>query len=392
MFIYLKKLGTKMGTIWIVAATVLIFSGAVTSALAQTDWTKHPDNPVLDLGAPEEWDDSKVNPGTVINDGGTYKLWYSGWDGTSGKNTKIGYATSPDGINWTKYAGNPVLDLGDPDEWDDINVAQPEVIKDGSIYKMWYSGGDGFNGRIGYATSPDGINWTKYAGNPVLSQGSGGSWDSRYSFWCAVIKDNLTYKMWYSGAQTFPYYKIGYATSPDGINWTKYAGNPVLDLGDPDEWDDDRVWFPFVLKESSTYLMWFTGSDGSNNCIGYATSPDGINWTKYAGNPVLDVGDPDEWDDEDAMLPAVTKDEGIYKMWYSGIDGSNGRIGYATSGEPPFAIDIKAQGNSVTGGAFYCRPMAPFRYLVFRRHCLTCHRYHFLIYRFLRVGSSSFSM
>jgi len=55
--------------------------------------------------------------------------------------------------------------------WDGRRVIDPVVIKEGGIYKMWYTG-EGLDSkwRIGYATSPDGINWTKYAWNPVLSR------------------------------------------------------------------------------------------------------------------------------------------------------------------------------------------------------------------------------
>ncbi|MBC8427272.1 MAG: hypothetical protein H8D97_00080, partial [Proteobacteria bacterium] len=41
---------------------------------------------------------------------------------------------------------------------DDIYTYIPNVIKDGSTYKMWYSGYDGSYWRIHYATSTDGIN------------------------------------------------------------------------------------------------------------------------------------------------------------------------------------------------------------------------------------------
>ena len=76
---------------------------------------------------------------------------------------------SPDGVDWEKYANNPVLKVGAAGEWDQHNVIQPAVIFDGAEYKMWYHGGGtvGTNG-IGYATSTDGVTWTKFENNPVL--------------------------------------------------------------------------------------------------------------------------------------------------------------------------------------------------------------------------------
>jgi hypothetical protein len=43
------------------------------------------------------------------------------------------------------------------------------VLFDGTTYKMWYAGGNAsWTGQIGYATSPDGITWTKNP-NPVIT-------------------------------------------------------------------------------------------------------------------------------------------------------------------------------------------------------------------------------
>ena len=60
---------------------------------------------------------------------------------------------------WEKYPGNPVLDLGASGTWDDSGVGGPVVLFDGTDYQMWYHGFDGSNSRIGYATSTDGIAW-----------------------------------------------------------------------------------------------------------------------------------------------------------------------------------------------------------------------------------------
>ncbi|MBC8232168.1 T9SS type A sorting domain-containing protein [bacterium] len=299
-------------------------SAFVASALGQTEWAKYEGNPVLDLGAPGEWDAYNVYAPSVLYEDGIYKMWYSGYNGS---NRRIGYATSPDGITWTRYADNPVLDLGAPGEWDAYNVSIPSVLYEDGIYKMWYSGYDGSNWHIGYATSPDGITWTKHEDNPVLDLGEPGEWDDNNVCCPSVLYEDGTYKMWYSGYDGSKE-RIGYAVSPDGITWTKYTDNPVLDLGEPGEWDDDRVVTPSVLYEDGTYKMWYAG----NSRTGYATSSDGITWTKHEDNPVLNLGTLDEWDDKYVSDPFVLFENGRYKMWYSGFDGSNARIGYATSG------------------------------------------------------------
>ena len=102
--------------------------------------------------------DGGVGDACVIVDGTTYRMLYMGADGASGTGTlRIGYASSPDGINWTKYSGNPVLNIGSAGAWDSLNVYGPSVIKDGTVFKIWYNG-EGTAAaqtlRIGYATNP----------------------------------------------------------------------------------------------------------------------------------------------------------------------------------------------------------------------------------------------
>ena len=79
----------------------------------------------------------------------------------------VGIATSVNAtLTWTKY-GSPVLDLGAPSEWDSLNVHAPSVMFDEGIYKMWYSARDaGHYTSIGYAESSDGINWSKWVTVP----------------------------------------------------------------------------------------------------------------------------------------------------------------------------------------------------------------------------------
>ena len=318
------KTAMRIGCAVISLTFILVFWAS--AGMAQTEWEKHPDNPVLDHGPGGTWDDPDVYPCHILFDGTEYKMWYGGYDGHS----RIGYATSPDGIVWTKYFDNPIVDRGPAGAWDDHHVSLPHVYFDGTEYKMWYWGYDGSKGRIGYATSPDGIVWTKYAGNPVLDVGPSGAWDDTKVGSPDVFFDGIEYRMWYRGHDG-DHYRIGYAASPDGIVWSKYVGNPVLDLGSSGAWDDDSLEHPSVLFVGAKYEMWYTGGDGSNKRIGYATSPDGIWWTKYADNPVLDVGPGETWDESDLHVPYVIFDGTQYTTWYSGRDDSHVRIGYAVS-------------------------------------------------------------
>jgi predicted GH43/DUF377 family glycosyl hydrolase len=273
-------------------------------------------------------------------------MWYSGYDGAV---WRIGYASSSDGIEWTKSSMNPVLNPGAPGSWDDDHIRAPTVIFDGTTYHMWYSGCDWQNYRIGYATSSNGITWTKSAANPVIDLGAPGSWDDGQVVAYKALHDGTAYHMWYSGGDDETpsggsTWRIGYAISADGITWVKSAANPVLDLGPTSSWDDKHVSGLTVISETNVYRMWYSGNDGTHSRVGNAESPDGINWTKRAMNPVLDLGPSGSWDDFHVEDPSVIKDGSIYKMWYTGYDGLVYRIGYATSTN---GIDWKKNAGSI---------------------------------------------
>jgi hypothetical protein len=148
---------------------------------------------------------------------------------------------------------------------------------------MWYHGcnADYSVCSIGHATSPDGIHWTKDAGNPVL-EATSGAWDEGGLYWPRVVKNGALYEMWYrSGSQ------LGRATSPDGVDWTKYVGNPVLSDG----WDGRGVSVPSILLEGANYRMWTSSGAGATQGIGIFESSDGITWTQPVSNPVLVPGE-----------------------------------------------------------------------------------------------------
>jgi predicted GH43/DUF377 family glycosyl hydrolase len=215
-----------------------------------------------------------------------------------------------------------VVDLGSDGETDDVHTYTPSVINDSGTYKMWYSGHDGTNVRIHYATSADGINWSKQG--VVVPLGTNGESDDAHTYYPSVINDSGTYKMWYAGDDGTNV-RIHYATSNDGITWSKQG--VVVPLGTNGESDDARTYTPSVINDSGTYKMWYSGHDGSNIRIHYATSNDGVTWSKQG--VVVPLGSSDETDVNSTYAPSVINDSGTYKMWYSGHDGSNIRIHYA---------------------------------------------------------------
>jgi len=118
---------------------------------------------------------------------------------------------SPPPVSFRKDSGNPVLGA----------ASSPSVLKLGpDSWVMYFGSGDSGNAPVGraistdgFATSPDGITWTRPA-EPALSVGAAGSWDSGKVWGASVVRDGAELKMWYSGRGAGGIDSVGYATSP----------------------------------------------------------------------------------------------------------------------------------------------------------------------------------
>lgn len=315
-----------------------------TTTPIETRWNKHPDNPVLSKG-PEEWDSDGMWVGSVLYLNGMYHMWYDGAHGIHGALPphSIGYASSSDGIHWTKYGNNPVMTIGSEGSWDAQNISDPCVIFDGGIYHMWYVGTDDvwdWNAVwIGHATSADGIQWTRDPQNPVnlpnIKNPDEVTWVYRGVFNPAVVKSGDTYLMWYCGIYGQEELALGLATSPDGQVWTEHPDNPVM-RGTDSGWDH-FLSDPNVIYRNGTYHMWYHGASREEEWwnvgdVGYASSPDGISWDRYSGNPVIVRGERSTWEDTDISPPCVCFDGTRYLGWYTGETLSwQGNVGYLSS-------------------------------------------------------------
>ncbi len=291
------------------------------------NWERYVGNPILTVGAPGTWDDNWVHPYSFIDMGdGTYRMYYggAGAGGMSGIPEKVGFATSLDGYTWSKYGSNPILSQGAGGTWDDNRIEHFCILKEGSNWYAWYAGepGDG-SWKIGYATSSDGISWTKYGGNPVMT-GTVSEWDSYFVVPSSVIKEGSTYYMFYWGGPVNSQlnWQFGLATSTDRINWTKSGDNPIMD-GGPGDWDDEPLDY-HVQKIGDTYFMFYQSntSDGVYSAIGAATSPDRVNWTKATTTNSFPRGANGTWDDTWNEGPTLFKIGSTWLMYYMGQPGS----------------------------------------------------------------------
>jgi len=350
--------------------------------------------------------------GSDTNNAGTWRIYHAtspdGLTWTKHNNSKPDNSDSggpsnsgqlPLGTATGTGASNPA-NIGDGS-----HIYAPSVVKDstdpgGPTFKMWYSGNDGTTWRLFYAYSTDGgLTWIKKnnriemdasvpktqnsgqtSSDGRIYQGGSGTGDSSGVYTANVIQDlyndpsGQTFKMWYSGSDGTAW-RLYYATSTDrGLTWTKRdnsipAPSDSIISADPNSangriplgtngaiprGDSLNINTPSVWQDAAdSYKMWYSASGGpagwTNWNIYYATSPDGLVWTKHnnnrnafrmdvnstGGRILLGNGDasssPVRGDVNQAFSPSVLKVGSTYKMWYSG-PASNGtrRIFYAT--------------------------------------------------------------
>lgn len=152
----------------------------------------------------------------------------------------------------------------------------------------------------------------KYAGNPVVVRGAPGTPDSwAVQFYGSVIKVDGKYRMWYvasgrdengkgnKGAPSSTAWRIAYAESADGIQWTKpnlglvdYAGNSnnnlvkvdppdisllnVKVIHDPEDPDPARR---YKMAGHAYWTKQTPGvKDAKHGTLATFVSPDGLNW------------------------------------------------------------------------------------------------------------------
>jgi predicted GH43/DUF377 family glycosyl hydrolase len=195
-------------------------------------------------------------------------MWYTG---QARGRSWIGYATSPDGKTWQRKSDKPVLSAERP--WEKVAVMCPHVLLDEEerLYRMWYSAGEQYEpNAIGYATSPDGVKWTKHDGNPIFRPDPRLPWEKDRVTACQVLRQGDWYLMFYIGFRDRDHAQIGLARSRDGITaWQRHPANPILRPG-KDKWDHDAVYKPYALLDGRRWLLWYNGRKGGVEQIGLA--------------------------------------------------------------------------------------------------------------------------
>ena len=231
-------------------------------------WTKHARNPLITRTEP--WEARAICEPSVLYDDGMFKMWYMGCRTSEGYNAALGYATSKDGLTWTKHPGNPIL--REPKK----AVIRTTVIKHKGTYYLFASDHQWTKetGVINRWTSTDGLHWTGKA--TVLRPTE--PWEGHFHNVAVVVDDDGTWKMLYTTDGPF-----GYAHSPDGLHWTKHK-QPVIQGfygGDP-----------YLGKIGDKYYAWHSRLDKGHLRIYCTVSPDMIHWQQVGGGPQIGYSQP----------------------------------------------------------------------------------------------------
>ncbi len=213
------------------------------------------------------WEDN-INRPVVVKRDRLYQLWYTGQ--ANGKSF-IGYATSPNGQNFARQSQTPVL--APQQAWEKTSVMCPDVMWDRHLaqYRMWYSGGDQYEpDAIGYATSSDGLHWTRHSQNPIFTPARSIAWEQYKVTACQVVEHAGAFYMFYIGFRDIDHAQIGVAQSPDGISgWQRHPANPIIRASAGD-WDGDACYKPFAILNGDRWMLWYNGRNNTTEQIGLA--------------------------------------------------------------------------------------------------------------------------
>jgi len=203
------------------------------------------------------------------------------------RGNKVGYLVSSDGIAWQEPDPAPL--------WSDSDVPfgakfarARSALRDGTgTWRIYFDVGmpvdDGDDATaktvIGLATAPAPTGpWTVLP-EPVLTPTGSG-----YVASPSVHEVEGGFVMYYVGGPDADSAAIGRATSTDGVTWVT---DPRPVLVPSQEWERGSIVLVDAELAGQTWVLFYTGDTRSRR--GLATSADGVSFTKYAQNPVIDT-------------------------------------------------------------------------------------------------------
>ena len=271
-------------------------------------WKKYSGNPVL--GGPEMGTCFDV---FVLQEAGEYQMHFS-WR----PKKSLAVCRSTDGIHWSEPE---ILLSSNPESgWEDGLNRNTVLHKDG-IWHMWYTGQARGHSWIGYATSTDGHHWQRMSPQPVLFSERPFEGASVMNPFVAWDEDTGLFRMWYSAGETYEPNVLCYATSPDGLHWSKLPANPIFTKNSENPFEQERVGACQILRLDGWHYLFYIGYediDTARICV--ARSRNGITqWQRLPANPIVSPT-AGEWDADACYKPFAIRDDANNRwlLWYNG--------------------------------------------------------------------------
>lgn len=238
------------------------------AAVRSTDGIHWSDPTIVLEPNPDSGWEERLNRSCVCQFNGLTYMWYTG---QARGFSRLGCATSTDGIHFTRLSDLPVMIPEFP--WEKESVMNPFVLHDAKTGKlrMWYAAGETYEpNALGYAESDDGLHWHKSPLNPVFVKGTAPYEKNRVGG-CEVHQlPDGTFAMFYIGYEDIHTARICLAFSDNGItNWRPSQHNPIVSPT-PDGWDADACYKPSVFRDEANqrWLLWYNGRRQTTEYIG----------------------------------------------------------------------------------------------------------------------------
>jgi hypothetical protein len=231
-------------------------------------------DPVLDIGEIGDFDDSGANPFSVIAYRGRKMMYYQGWQRLARSPYAVftGLAISDaNSAKFQKAAHTPILERTEEERH---MRAAPFVMAESARLQMWYVASSQwryrdsqlyYNISISHGVSEDGVTWKTL---PCI----GLETDPEREYAVGrptVLRDGDLYRMWYSIRAFDRPYAIGYAESQDGVVWERKDDKAGLTRSESG-WDSEMICYPFVIRIGDRTVMFYNGNHHGESGFGCA--------------------------------------------------------------------------------------------------------------------------
>ena len=231
------------------------------------------EEPALDIGIPGAFDENGVVPCAVLEREEKLYLYYAGYQ--LGQNVRFcvfaGLAISENGgKTFVRYSQAPIMDR--TDEALLFRVIHSIIFEDG-VWKAWYGGGGAYTTGttrklpiydIRYIESRDGINFGKLGKICIALRDDEHRVGRPY-----VVKEEGVYKMFYAAATESMGYRLAYAESFNGIDWTRKDNEIGIDVSE-NGWDSETISYPSIVKNRGLVYLFYNGNNMGIDGFGYA--------------------------------------------------------------------------------------------------------------------------